>query len=692
MPEQDLTFDPGPGMPDSEDRLNENVGEWKATDDEQKKLIRILNRVEQEMLPARQQFEDEWEDADSTYEAYVTPVENRPNLRFPLSHMVIDAAMAEEVDAFPDIEFEAVEDEDKQKIPILNSLKDHLLDRSNWEKIKIKARRICRIYGWCVVRVYYAKETRILQERIPLKGDEGVQIGIKEVTDHPKDDVVLEVIDDPHRFLIDDSAHDLDEDTEDCALITELSWNKFRQKVQNDKRFINTKYVKPGLVYDVDYDKGEVVPPSQDIGPDFTQKVKLLEYWNKFTDEYVMIANGIIIRNVPLVDDHKELPFAAMHMYRRPHSFYSKGVPKLIESVEAAYNKLVNAAVQATGLSFPMLFLGEDSGIDPQALAPYPGVVLENALGKAELGQLTQVPAEVWQLKSELETILIWLTGVNYQQIFSPEGQSERVGVEALKKESMMSRVNFNLRENESDFVVRTGQIMIQDGQQYYSTPFVVAITDADEVKHLKNKDIIRDEHLVPKGYFQYRKIPIKAGVKFEEKYDEGKALFSLVAKKSDDNSYILGRPEYIRTKGRLNVRPVRPSAMGSSKEAKKLLFAEIINLALDVNGFMAQAGAETGPDGQPIPGQGVWDIAALSKMYAEVNELPVKKVIMDEQDEQEESMAMQSATRIANATTLPFKEQSMEFNEEPNPFADELAQGQFTPEEAQEFNAQTVG
>jgi len=698
MAEQDITFKAGSPLPDAEDQLNKNVGVWPATEEEKKKVIRIVNRIEQEMIPARSDFEDEWDDARQTYEAYIAPVQNRPNLRFPLSYMVIDAAMAEEVDAFPDIEFEPVEEDDKAKMPIINALKKHMLDRTNWEKIKMKARRLCRIYGWCVIRIHYSKETRWISERVPMKGDEGIQIGLKKKLDHPKDDVMIEVIDDPHRFMIDDTATELDEDTEDCALITKIRWNKFKQKVQNDKRYKNLKYVKPGVTYSVDYTKGEVVPPSQDIEADETQKVEMVEYWNKFTDEYVMIVNGVIIRDVPLVDDHKELPFAALHMYRRPHSFYSKGVPKLIESVEAAYDKLLNSAVQATGLAFPMLFTAEDSGIDPYALAPYPGVVLENAMGKAELGQLTQVPQEVWQLKQELETMLIWLTGVNYQQIFSPEGESDRVGIEALKKESMLGRVNFNLRENESDFIVRTGQLLIQDGQQYYSTPFVRAITDDLDIKSISKNDLIINDDGEPVGFFEYRKIPVDAGMKFEEQFNNDTGIFTLEPKISDEKSYLLARPEYIRTHGRLNARPVRPSAMGASKEAKKLLFAEVLNVALDVNGAAREMNAQTDPNtGVVTPGGAIWDIQQLSKMYAEINELSVKKVIVAEQDDKR-TAAQDAARRISQSVIQPFRDQSakqmeiMNFASQQNPFAAELGAGTISPDQAQDLTAQSTG
>lgn len=619
---------------------------WVANQEEEEAHKRIMWRVESEMKMARQMYEDEWDNAREIYEAYIpndvaARSGRKSNLKIPLSHMITESALAEEIDAFPDIEIDTQEEDDKLKIPILNACKKYALNRTKWEKVKMKALRLRRIYGFSVVRISYVRETRIVHERIPLKNDDGLlSVGFREAVDHPYDDIKIEVIEDPYRFYVDDMALDID-DAVDCALITEMSWQVFQKTFQHDKRFKNINFVKPGAYYAMHYGSGKwVYPDNGEINE--RKKVKVMEYWNEVTDEYVVIANGIIIRQDHLVDDHKRLPFAVMHMYRRPKSFCSKGVPKLIESIEAAYNALISAELQATKLAFPIITTSEDSGIDPKAVAHYPGVVFDGAMDKMKLEKLGSVPAEAYQLKAKLEELLIWVTGVNYQNVFGD--QSSRVGIEALKKESMLSRINLNLRENEVDFVVRIGNLLIQDIMQYYKTPKVRALVSPEERKSLQGKSLKKDgRELIygpgengqkeVKGIIEYRKIMVD-GFSIKETTSEG--IFTLKNLGSGNSGAILARPEYIRTKFDVDVRAVRPSAMGSSKEAKKLMLMEIANHALTVNG--------SSPPDKPV-----YDMSEFAKLIAEINDLTPKVLSATAKDVGDE------AKKALEEAALPF-------------------------------------
>lgn len=648
-----ITYTPENKVPLLEDALK-NASTWHPTEEEREQVTRVMYRFEHEMLPAQQQFWTEWDDARKIYEAWITPdpLRLRETFKVPWSHTIIEAATAEEVDAFPDIAIETQEGEDKQKLPILNAAKKYALQRANWDKVKHEALRLRRIYGWCAVRISYSRETRIIKQRKPVKKDGGMMIGYEEVVDYPWDDIRLEVIDNPRRFLVDDSAREIDDvsgrGADDCALITDMSWLSFREMVQHDKRFSNTQFVKPGAEYWVN-DKMEVVQPDQNVVPDQSKRVRLIEYWNRRLDEYVVIANGILIRSCPLVDDHKELPFAVIHMHRRPHTFYSKGIPKLIESLEAVYNAVMQAEVRATKLAFPILRMDEDSTVDPRSVAQYPGVTFEAAKDSVELMQLGSVPGEVYQLKDKIESLLIWVTGINFQQLFSKD-QSERVGIESLKKESMLSRVNANLHENEANFVVRIGNLLIQDIMQYYPVPKLRRIVPADDLGKLGKEKInwdgtvmprlVKDkENGMPRGIWELRKIPVE-GMQIREEANEEKGFFTLLNDGESGNSYILARPEYIRTASRLDIRAVRPSAMGSSKEAKKLSLIELSNHALQTN--IAQAQMNQAP---------IWDMVYLEKQLAEVNELQVKKAILPEQskDGGEAKTAIQNAAEAYN-------------------------------------------
>ena len=635
-----LTYTSGNMILDEEKVLKANFAPHKPEKGEQETMLFVLRRVEQEMLPTQSEFHQEWDDAAEIFEAKIVPVTGRPSIRIPWSHTVIDSALAEEVDAFPDIEYDTQEDDDRPKLPVIDAAKKHVLAINNWDGFKTDARRICRIYGNCPVRIGYVRETRKIHERVPVRGDDGIKMITREVFDYPEDDIKLEVIDNPRRFLLDPNCRSM-RDAEDCALITTVNWNMFRQKVQHDVRFKNADKVFPGAEYFIDFQTGNLTVPTND-GITTGKRVKILEYWNKALDRYIMIANGIVLRDTCLVDDHKELPFAMLRLWKRPHTPYAKGVPKMIESLESTYNELIGAEVQATKLAFPILTTSDDAGIDPKAVAPYPGIIIEGAMDKMKLEQLGSVPAEVYKLKEEIKQQIIWVSGVNYQQIYSEKG-TDRVGIEAMRKESMLSRITSNLREEEADFIVRLGDLIAQDIAQYYSTPRIRGLMSSEDVSELgklsfekDGKQLVKDKGGVVRGVMEWRKIPLK-GFSYEEEEGEG-GVKRMLPKKADVNGYILAKPEYIRTKMRLNVRAIRPSAMGSSKEAKKLVLMELANHALDVNGAMIKSQMELGQSNPDLAKkfQPMWNINYLEKQIAMINDLSVDRALLSDSDKEE--------------------------------------------------------
>lgn len=623
-----LTYTSKNEIPDLEDALEKLNKTGNEMSPEEKKTFEfVINRIDNELLPAQAEFHEEWDDAKKIFEAYIEPDPLKESFTVPLSHMIIDSALAEEIDAFPDFEIGVQEPNDRQKLPMLNAAKKYALARANWDRIKLDALRIRRVYGFCPVRIYYCRETRKIKQRVPVQGDSGIKLAYKETIDFPWDDIRFEVIDNPRRFLIDDNARDI-EDAEDCALITEVNWNIYRQKFQNDVRYKNLDMVAPKMRDHSDVELyGEALVPEQRTIDRNNTKVRIIEYWNKYLDMYITIANGVIIRETCLVDDHKELPFAVLHMYRRPHTFYSKGVPKLIESLEAPYNAIMRAEVRATKLAFPILVTDDDSAIDPRQIAPYPGVVLEGGMDKTELLQLGTVPNEVYRMKDKLEELLIWTTGINFKQIFGSE--SERVGIEALKKESMLSRVNANLRENESNFIVRLGNMLLQDIMQYYPVPKVRMLMPGETPDDFESDHLVKDPFGEVKGVLEDRIIPIE-GVDLHETMDKKKGLFTLTASGIGMDSHIIARPEYIRVHGKMDIRAVRPSALGSSKEAKKLTFLELSDHAMQVN---TQGGGIDPVTGQPT-GNPIWDQRYIEEQLAEAHDLPVEKAIMNKKDE----------------------------------------------------------
>ncbi len=142
--------------------------------------------------------------------------------------------------------------------------------------------------------------------------------------------------------------------------------------------------------------------------------------------------------------------------------------------------------------------------------------------------------------------------------------------------------------------------------------------------------------------------------MKIKEHADEEKGLFTLT-NEGAGNSYILARPEYIRTTSKLDIRAVRPSAMGSSKEAKKLTLVELSNHALAVN--LQQTQSQQPP---------IWDMDYLETQIAEAYEIPSKKAIKSQQ-KGSGNTAQEAIRKVAAPYNQGFKDKTSFQQQQPS-------------------------
>lgn len=100
--------------------------------------------------------------------------------------------------------------------------------------------------------------------------------------------------------------------------------------------------------------------------------VEVIRYYNKDTDEYVMIANGIWLNPLmekgkavtsPIPFTHKELPFWDIRFEIFTEFFYGKSLPDKLKSLQDVLNVLTNMSLDQSFLSIfpPILTAGMDS-------------------------------------------------------------------------------------------------------------------------------------------------------------------------------------------------------------------------------------------------------------------------------------------------------------------------------------------
>jgi hypothetical protein len=137
-------------------------------------------------------------------------------------------------------------------------------------------------------------------------------------------------------FFVDPQAKNLNgvtNDARDCV------WRRYLpiQQVINDfiyseDPFVLKKNLNKDLFTSIDTETEDFTTPQTD---DLTDVVELLQYYNKYEDQFIIIANRkVIIRKGPIPYNHKKLPFSHWTFIPLADSFYGVGFATLLDTTQ----------------------------------------------------------------------------------------------------------------------------------------------------------------------------------------------------------------------------------------------------------------------------------------------------------------------------------------------------------------------
>lgn len=149
--------------------------------------------------------------------------------------------------------------------------------------------------------------------------DDDLNMSFKEKT-FKKENIVVKSVD-IRNFYIDDSAIDGIESADDCIYTEQISYEKFMNFKKNPL-YKNMDKVKPEQ-YSLEYQP--YTTKEQKVKTwDF---VKLIRYWNVERDMYCEVANGILVREHPMINTingEKALPFTVRNLWKKIFSIYGR--------------------------------------------------------------------------------------------------------------------------------------------------------------------------------------------------------------------------------------------------------------------------------------------------------------------------------------------------------------------------------
>ncbi len=239
--------------------------------------------------------------------------------------------------------------EDVRKAKVVQALVNNLFVKKNFKQRLATFWKDTLIHGVSFLQIYYLRKERSVKipitdvklmskdERKTFK-DGGVAYRDTKVYDY--DDIAIEPVK-IQEIYVDPSARYLHGESYEAQWIIRRmlpSIDQFQAMFEGDPDATNIDKVRPIGSYAGE--QTEFFEPPKDVSSQNT--VELLHYYNKREDRYVVVANDVVIKDMPLPYVHKQLPFVMATLFEVPHQFYHAGLPDRLLAIQTEEEILKN--------------------------------------------------------------------------------------------------------------------------------------------------------------------------------------------------------------------------------------------------------------------------------------------------------------------------------------------------------------
>lgn len=427
--------------------------------------------------------------------------------------------------------------EDESKARVMQRISDYAWEVSDSDILVDDAFHDACVQGTAITQEYYLKDMRKITS-VDAKGKEAD----KDVASY--DDVMGELVK-IQDFFVDEFARGFTGPfaARDCIRRYVMSYADFRQMFQGDiwNPYGNAEYVKPGGK-DTNYYEW-FKPPT---GMDSSKQVEVLWYWARSPkDRLRIVANDVLIKDGPNPYKHKELPFVRWVYIRRPHSFYGKGIPELLESIQDEQNTLRRMIIDRNHLDIDKMFLVSNRlGLDDEDLVARPhGRIPVDDVNGAKPVEYNDIPRSVELSLKHLEDDATISTGINPRAQAMPTAGTATEA--AILKESTLKRLKRAVYLLKKESLVRLARLRTANIIQFYPEVKLEKIVGdqesqefQQELARLQALGLVVDQN-GQKYAANYRTIPLQnEQLSIDEKGQAG-------IEASQGQSFFPAKPEY---------------------------------------------------------------------------------------------------------------------------------------------------
>jgi len=495
---------------------------YKPSDEEKESIAHVYKRYyAMKDNPARADVEKEWDKAEKAWDQCSKQEEGleewQADYYVPLTTSTVEQILSEMIDQSPRPIILPLSAEDKPRATVMRHTFDFTWETADGDEELENVLKDCLIFGNGFAQEYYWKDRRIVRALVGMgKGEKGKRLPEYNETEiFEYDDCYMESVS-PYELYFDEVARTINRGPYKCRDAVRryvMKFNDFKTFFSGDiwDPLNNVRFVRPGG----DTNWYSYYKPPEDV--DKSDEIEVLWYWSRSpNDSLRIVANDVLIKDGPNPYKHKQIPFAMTYDVKRPHKFYHKGEPKLLESIQKEVNILRRMITDRNHLDIDKMWLvGRNEMINEDESMSRPhGIMRVDDPANYKSVEYGDIPTSVSLTLGEIQKDATRVTGVNDR--FS-QGQTPITATDAaIKKEQMMQSIKAKLRRLEKGFLVDVGRMRCSNIIQFYSQPKLEKIIgEAGSAEFEKQKsELQRQGYLqeIEGSYYrkQFRNIRIK--------------------------------------------------------------------------------------------------------------------------------------------------------------------------------------
>ena len=494
--------------------MEDNQSGIRASYDPKGKELDVLKRVYDRYYtikddPIRSRMVDVWNAGMKAWEA-LRPEKGaddwQSNYYIPLTTSVIESILSEMVDQTPRPIILPRSSEDQAKATVMQHIFNYTWEISDGDIELYKWMKDTLIFGTGFVQEYYFQDRRTIFLPNGMGKNNKIKYKKEEVLEH--DDSFMENVS-PFDLFFDEKAEEVNRGSRKARDVIRryvMDINTFREFFKGEvwDPLGNAKLVVEGG--DTNY--YEHFKPQEDNKGD---NVEVLWRWARQPEDALdIVANDVVIKFGPNPYRHKQLPIAKSIDVTRPHRFYGKGEPELLDSMQEESNTIRRMWSDRSKLDLDkMFFVSNRETLDDRDLIARPhGMIPVDDPKSIQPVEYGDIPRSVQILQDEVNKDAVKVTGVEdrFQAASSPSTATEA----AILKESVLRRVRMKLRMFEKGALVDVGRMRVANIIQFYSTPKLEQILGETDSKKFRSQ--VSDAN-------RQNKLVVKDGKPFRETY-----------------------------------------------------------------------------------------------------------------------------------------------------------------------------